>query len=73
MRLGSLIFGVPVYLAGMAPAGIDPSLFATTVQLSSRRYIYRRNQRTGFSRALCLFAGTSTLGSASTQFVSVPK
>ncbi len=70
---GQLDLRVPVYLAGMAPAGIDPSLFATTVQVSSDGTFTGVIKRTGFSRALCLFAGTSTLGSASTQFVSVPK
>ena len=70
---GQLDINVPIYLAGMAPAGIDPSLFATTVQVSSDGSFTGAIKRTGFSRALCLYAGTSTLASASTQFVTVPK
>ncbi len=70
---GQLDTSVPIYLAGIAPAGIDPSLFATTVQVLSDGSFTGVIRRTGFSRALCLYAGTSTLASASTQFVTVPK
>jgi hypothetical protein len=63
---------IPVFLAGLAPAGIDPSLFTAQATLAADGTFTGTITRTGFSRAVCLFAGTDTLGSATSGYLRVP-
>jgi hypothetical protein len=68
---GTLDPHIPVFLAGLAPAGIDPSLFTAQATLAADGTFSGTITRTGFNRAVCLFAGTDTLGSATSGYLPV--
>ncbi len=63
---------IPVYLTGQAPAGINPNLFASQARVSAEGSFTGTILRTGFTKAACLYAGTDTLASATSGYITVP-
>jgi hypothetical protein len=68
---GKLDGNVPVYFAGYAPAGLDPSRYGGYARISGDGTFRGVIPRTSFSHGACLFAGTATLSSASSGPVNV--
>ena len=68
---GKLDGNVPVYFAGYAPAGLDPSRYAGYARISGDGTFTGVIPRTSFSHGACLFAGTATLSSASSGPINV--
>jgi hypothetical protein len=68
---GKLDPKTPVYLAGYGPAGINPSLFAGYAQVGADGSFTGTVRLGAFTKAACLYAGTDTLGSATSGYVQV--
>jgi hypothetical protein len=68
---GTLNTRIPVYFAGVGPAGVNPGRYAGYAQVSSDGTFTGVVPRTSFSHGSCLFAGTDVLSSASSGPVTV--